>query len=141
MSSFSRCTLDVIYKDFANCALCLNPYTIWLLNIRMVQLIDAQNSSSKEGVQVFPIGTWVPLNRCGVGIRFCTNSCRVSKGYMYVFQLEVKIFKYPPLPHTHPKLVFKNPNQGSFLNFKYLERPVLLLFKIIYSNQVFFFKI
>lgn len=39
--------------------------------------------------------------------------------------------------NTHPKLVFKNPNQGSFFNFKCLERAVLLFLKIIYSNQVF----
>ncbi len=118
LSSFSRCTLDVIYKDFANCALCLNPYTIWLLNIRMVQLIDAQNSSSKEGVQVFPIGTWVPLNHCGVGIWFCTNSCRVSKGYMYVFQLEVNFFQIPTLASYPPKTGFQKPKSRQIFKFQ-----------------------
>jgi hypothetical protein len=33
LSSFSRCTLDVIYKDFANCALCLNPHIVSLFGI------------------------------------------------------------------------------------------------------------
>jgi hypothetical protein len=76
----------------------------------MVPQIDAQNSSSKEGA----IGTWVPLNRCKVGVGwvldFASTLAKYQKVIMYVFQLEVKFFKDPPLPHTHPKLVFKNPN-------------------------------
>jgi hypothetical protein len=70
----------------------------------MVPQIDAQNSSLKEGVQVFPIGTWVPLNCCGAGIRFCTNSCQVSKGYMYVFQFGGQNFQRPTLASYPPNI-------------------------------------
>ncbi len=93
--------------------------------------IDAQNSSSIEGVQVFPIGTWV-------GIRFCINSFRVSKGYMCVFQLEVKIFKDPPLPHTPTQNWFSKTQIEAFFKISNTWKGQFFYFKKSITQTRFF---
>jgi hypothetical protein len=46
LSSFSRCTLDVIYKDFANCALCLNPHIVSLFGI--IRVLQKKNMEQQQ---------------------------------------------------------------------------------------------
>jgi len=46
LSSFPRCTLDVIYKDFANCALCLNPHIVSLFGI--IKVLKKKNMEQQQ---------------------------------------------------------------------------------------------